>query len=472
MEFHTFVLCGPGKQLAPFSKERSTGIAKALLPVANRPMVEYVLDWCEKAFFPKVTLVCDPESQDDIQKALDAYKSRKISELAGNSSDLDDNTVQFAESIDVISLPAPTNGLVLQHVVKKALLKPYQHFALLPCDFITDLPPQVLIEAYRSRQDSDVGLAVSYRNQLEIEDKKHRIFPKNFTVFTDLPNGDAQMLDYYSAEDVEFHKAFKIRTQMVWNYPNSTVSLTLLNSSIFLGDGKRIAEILDDNQHKFTDAYFNNRPLIKVIRDLARKPWQSVSHDSTVGFLVVPEVASFVRSNNLPVLLEANRQYLKLQARDNAGKPAAPKDKTAANVGADALVGDGTVLGEKTNVKRSVVGRNCVIGKRVKLTGSIILDNVVIEDDAQLENCIIGQKAIIRSKCKLTNCYVESTNEVVKGTQSKGDTLLCLTLEGLVESESAVESTSSLEGSSDDDYDEYEYDDEEYGDNSDGLFGY
>lgn len=469
MEFHTFILCGPGKQLAPFSKERSTGIPKALLPVANRPMVEYVLDWCEKAFFPKVTLVCDQESYDDIQNALEAYKSRKLSDKP-DGEDVDDNTVQFADSLEVIALPVPTSALVLRHVLTKDLLKPYQHFALLPCDFVTDLPPQVLIEAYRSRQDSDVGLAVCYKNHLDIEDKKNRIFPQNYTVYTQLPDGDAQLLDYYSAEDVEFHKAFKIRTQMVWNHPNSTVSTKLLNSSIFLGSGKRISEIFDNSDDKFTDAYFSSRPLIKVVRDLARKPWQSVSHHSTVGLLIVPEVASFVRSNNLPVLLEANRHYLKLQARENSGKPAAPKDKNAANVGADALIGEGSVLGEKTNVKRSVVGVNCVIGKRVKLTGSILLDNVVIEDDSQLENCIIGQNAIIRSKCRLTSCYVESTNEVAKGTQSKGDTLLCLTLEGLLESESAVESTSSLEGSSESDYEEYE--DEEYGDNSDGLFGY
>lgn len=468
MEFHAVVLCGPGKQLTPFSKERSTGMPKALLPVANRPMVEYVLDWCEKAFFPKVTLVCDDESHDAISEALESYKTRKSGKTA-ESDPLNSDTIQFTESIDVISVNTTSSGQVLQHLLKKNLLKPYQHLALLPCDFVTDLPPQVLIEAYRSRQDSDVGLAVSYKNQLEIEDKKNRIFPKNFTIYADLPNGDAQMLDYYSTEDVEFHKAIKIRTQMVWNYPNSTVSTKLLNSSIFFGDGKRISEIFEENKDRFTDAYFASRPLIKVIRDLARKPWQSINHDSTIGFMKVPEQAIFIRSNNLPVLLEANRYYLKLQARENAGKPSAPKEKTAANVGADAMVGQGTTLGEKTNVKRTVIGSNCVIGKRVKLTGSIILDNAVIEDDLQLENSIIGQNAIIRSKSKLTNCFVESTNEVAKGTLSKGDTLLCLTLEGLVESDSAEDSSSSLEESTDDDYDNYE---DEYADNSDDLFGY
>lgn len=64
---------------------------------------------------------------------------------------------------------------------------------------------------------------------------------------------------------------------------------------------------------------------------------------------------------------------------------------------------------------------------------------------------------------------MESTHDVMNGTQSKGDTLLCLTLEGLVVSDSSSEDASSSEGDSDSDYEEF--DEEDY-DNSDGLFGY
>ena len=78
----------------------------------------------------------------------------------------------------------------------------------------------------------------------------------------------------------------------------------------------------------------------------------------------------------------------------------------------------------------------------------------------------------IRSKSKLVSCYVESTHEVAKGTQVKGDTLLCLSLEGLdvEDGESAIES-SLEESSSGSDYDDFE-EEYEYGDNSDGLFAY
>ena len=51
MEFTAVIVCGKGKALTPFSQARSTGIPKPLLPIANKPMVQYVLDWCLQANF-------------------------------------------------------------------------------------------------------------------------------------------------------------------------------------------------------------------------------------------------------------------------------------------------------------------------------------------------------------------------------------------------------------------------------------
>ena len=158
------------------------------------------------------------------------------------------------------------------------------------------------------------------------------------------------------------------------------------------------------------------------------------------------------------------------------------KDKLAAHVGNDSIVGENTELGEKTNVKRSVVGHNCKIGKKVRITGCLIFDNVVVGDDVQLENCIIGHHAKIPSKSKLINCNVESTNEVTTGTQAKGDTLLCMSLEAVEDGESEDEfvlktgplSDSSSEDDDDEDdesEDESEFEDE-YTGNEYGLFAY
>lgn len=473
MEFHAIVVCGPGKALTPFSKTRSTGLAKPLLPIANRPMIEYVLDWCEKAFFPKITVVVDPDSASDVSKALDSYRQSKTNakqvqgeaEIVGSTEDV----YQYVSSIDLVQLESSALGDILHHLYTSETLS-HKSFVILPCDFVTDLPPQVLIEAYRNQSGANyLGLSVHYTNTLEIEDKKNVIFPKNYTVYTELADGLEQLLDHYSIEDTKFHKALKIRTQMSWNHPNTSISTKLLNSGIYFGDATQIFRIFELSPSKFSDQYFKSRSIAKVFRDLARRSWRHSRTKEIVGRVTIPPQATFFRSNNLPVLMEANRCFMKKQAQASQGKPAAQKEKPVAHVGADSLVGQDCELGEKTNVKRTVIGDRCTIGKRVKLTGCLILDDVVIGDDTQLENCIIGHHVTIQSKVRLTNSNVESTHEVAKGTQSKGDTLLCFTLEGLVDDgDEAIESESST---SDDDSDYEDYDDE-YVDNADGLFAY
>lgn len=477
MEFHAIILCGPGKALSPFSQVRSTGIPKALIPIANRPMIDYVLEWCEKAFFPKVTVVCDLESGEQIQKAVDQYNNEKVAkEKAVDEADGVNDDGLFSRSVDVLPFHSSSSGEILYHLYKTNALKAHSNFVFLPCDFITNLPPQVLIEAYRNKNDTDLGMLVYYKNQLDIEDKKSKIFPKNYTVYTELDDGQCQLLDIYSKEDIDFHKTLQIRTQMCWKYPNSTISIKMLNSSIFFGSTEQIFSVFD-NEDKYTESYFHNRSVTKIIRDLARRSWKHSELKETVGFSILPQQATFFRVNNTPVLMEANRHFMKLQAI-NKGQhqqhASNPKEKGSANIGIDCLIGEDTILGEKTNVKRTIIGSSCNIGKRVKLTGCLILNNVTIEDDVQLENCILGNGVIIHNKLRLTNCNVESSLEVAKGTQSKGDTLLCLSLEGIVEDdEDALDFDSDGSESDDESGSDYSYDyEDEYDDNSDGLFAH
>ncbi|CUM64324.1 uncharacterized protein PRCAT00001925001 [Priceomyces carsonii] len=476
MELHAIILCGEGKALSPLSRARLTGTPKALLPIANVPMIEYVLEWCERAYFPKITVISDEISGEPIQKAIDAYRDKSLvkSVINQNEQASTDSIFDYSPNILLLTFDSHYSGEIISFLSKSQELRPDQDFVLLPCDFITNLPPQVLIEAYRNRSDTDLGLVVHYRNQLEIEDRKSKIFPKNFTVYSELSEDNPSLLDIFMPEDIKYHKSLQIRTQLCWRYFNSIVTTKLLNGGIFFGSSK-IFKIFEENQDQFSETYFE-RPILKVIRDLARRSWKHSVKKETIGLMIVPQQATFFRSNNLPVLMEANRYFMKLEAASKAQLQSSQvKDKFGANVGVDSLVGEHSQLGEKTNVKRTVIGSNCNIGKRVRLTGCLILNGVTIHDDVQLENCIIGNNAIIHSKAKLINCNVESTNEIAKGTQAKGDTLLCLSLEGLVEDivigDSTSESDSESLTGSEDSLTENDFIDE-FEDNDDGLFGH
>lgn len=480
MEFHAIILCGKGKALVPFSQGRTTGIPKALLPVANKPIIEYVLEWCEKAFFPKITVVCNNDSAEQITETVEEYKKRSNSVLASGEEVTNYNKEEkgFSLNIEVLPVDAETTGEVFYYLYEREVFKPFLQFALLPCDFITNLPPQVLIEAYRNKAYSDIGTLFGYRNQLDIEDKKAQIFPKNYTIYKELPDGKGLFLDYYADEDVHFHGALKVRTQMCWRYPSAVISSRLLNSSIFFGSVEAISSLLRNEE--IDEHYFKHRPLIKLIRDIARRSWRHSKELETIGFYVLPHQATFCRVNNTPALMETNRYMIKQGAsvslqQQQQQQNLQQKDKSSPQVGTDSLVGENTHLGEKTNVKRTIIGSNCDIGKRVKLTGCLILNNVKINDDVQLENCIIGNGVVIHSKARMVSCNVESSYEVVNGKQAKGETLMCLSINDVTQDDadfavsSGEESQSSYDDDSDDSLGSFE---DERGDNTDGLFAY
>ncbi|KAI3405998.2 GCD1 [Candida oxycetoniae] len=502
MDFTAIVFCGKGKALVPFSELRSTGVPKALLPVANKSILSYVLDWCQMAFFSKIIVVTSEESAELVQSEIDIYQSIMRKKSSGSSDTHDIAAAAGAGAgagagaassppssssapsiipIEVMPFTAEHNGKIIYNLCKNTSFRSKtRNFILLPCDFITNLPPQVLLEAFKNRDSGEVGITVSYKNQLDIEDKKSQIFPKNYTVYSNGNSGDLYLLDHYQKEDIDKSKMLQLRTQMCWRYPNSIISTKLLNSGIFLGSNE-IFDIIEKEADRFTELYFQKREVGKVIRDLARRSWRHSQQKETIGIMIVPSEATFFRVNNLPVWMEANRHFMKQQAVQRS-QAQHPKEKGVAQVGNDALVGENTQLGEKTSVKRSVIGSGCTIGKKVRVTGCLIMDNVVIEDDVQLDNCIIGHDVTIRSKSKLTNCNVESTNEIIANTVSKGDTLLCLSLENIEDvvedsGEFALMSGSSTDDDTDGDNEEHssgeesEYEDE-FTNNDDGLFAY
>ena len=55
--FQALILCGPGASLDTFTSNPSD-FPKALVPVANRPMVWYPLDWCYRMGVSS-TCVCE-----------------------------------------------------------------------------------------------------------------------------------------------------------------------------------------------------------------------------------------------------------------------------------------------------------------------------------------------------------------------------------------------------------------------------
>jgi len=44
------------------------------------------------------------------------------------------------------------------------------------------------------------------------------------------------------------------------------------------------------------------------------------------------------------------------------------------------MVGEGSRIGERCSVKKSVIGKHCTIGKNVKINNAILMDHVTVQD--------------------------------------------------------------------------------------------
>ncbi|KAK0740616.1 nucleotide-diphospho-sugar transferase [Schizothecium vesticola] len=128
------ILCGPGSSFPTFTANPDEK-PKALIPLGNRPMVWYPLDFCYRAGITDITLVCPPSAAAAIDTALKtnpfltSLPFPRPDLLAPKHLDLNTGTAQ------ILALPE------LQTLVKS-------DFLVLPCDLVCELEADKLLQAW------------------------------------------------------------------------------------------------------------------------------------------------------------------------------------------------------------------------------------------------------------------------------------------------------------------------------------
>ncbi|RZF33909.1 hypothetical protein LSTR_LSTR012251 [Laodelphax striatellus] len=77
------------------------------------------------------------------------------------------------------------------------------------------------------------------------------------------------------------------------------------------------------------------------------------------------------------------------------------------------VIGDKCSIGENTFITGSVLGNNCSVGSNVKLEGCYVFDNVVIENDCDLSYSVIGENCRIGAGAKLSQGCILGPNVVI-----------------------------------------------------------
>ncbi|KAL8729393.1 MAG: hypothetical protein Q9166_004786 [cf. Caloplaca sp. 2 TL-2023] len=130
-EFQALILCGPGVSFNTFTSTPED-FPKALIPIANRPMIWYPLDWCHRANITSITLITPPSSSKAIEDALS--RNPHLTSLPLPKADIlaPQSLSQNTGTAEILRLPE------VQSIITG-------HFLILPCDLITDLPGSSLL---------------------------------------------------------------------------------------------------------------------------------------------------------------------------------------------------------------------------------------------------------------------------------------------------------------------------------------
>ncbi|PKY05181.1 hypothetical protein P168DRAFT_252373 [Aspergillus campestris IBT 28561] len=128
------ILCGPGVSLNTFTSNPEE-YPKCLIPIANRPMLFYPLDFCKRSGITDITLITPPSSVAPLQAALQqnpyltSLPSPSPTVLAPKDAEMTTGTAEL------LRLPE------VQACIKT-------DFLLLPCDLVCEIPGTSLLEAW------------------------------------------------------------------------------------------------------------------------------------------------------------------------------------------------------------------------------------------------------------------------------------------------------------------------------------
>lgn len=145
--FQALILCGPGIGLSTFTSVPAE-FPKALVEVANRPMVWYVLDWCYRMGVTDITLITPPASKEPIAAAL--AQNPYLTSLPSPTPDLlAPEELEFTTpTAELLRLPE------VQEIIKA-------DFLVLPCDLICAVPGETFLETYLTRLGGPGGIGIS-----------------------------------------------------------------------------------------------------------------------------------------------------------------------------------------------------------------------------------------------------------------------------------------------------------------------
>lgn len=456
MDFQVVVLAGgTSKELIPLvSKE----VPKALLPVANRPVLSYVLELLEQSNLKDLIVVV--EGEDAALRVggwiSSAYVDRLHVEVAAVPED-----VGTAGALRAIG----------HHLTAHDIL-------VVSGDLVCDVPPGAVAAAHRRHDAVVTAMLCSARVSGPSEsgsaggkDKAKK--PGRYNIIGLDPT---QQFLLFIAAGAEVEKDIRVQKSILRAVGQMAIRADLMDAHLYAFKRSVLQEILDqketfqslrqdvlpylvrsqlrselslhgaqseENGNDKVASQDNKVTLSQLLTNSSTPSFHELYAIGPNGSAPVPSkthkccvyIASknkfCARLNSIQAFSDINRDVIgdashlsgySFSAHNNIIHPSAVLGSKT-TVGPQCMLGEGSQMGDKCSVKRSVIGRHCRIGSNVKVVNSVIMNHVSIGDGCSIQGSVICSNVQLQDRVVLKDCQVGAGFVVSAGSEYKGESL-------------------------------------------------
>lgn len=361
---------------APITQE----LPWVLLPLINRPLIEYTLEYLSNAGIQEVFIFCCAHAE----RIRDHIRNSRWS-LATSTV-----TVNVISSETYLSV-----GDMIRDLDCKGLIR--SDFVLLDGGVISTIPLRPIFEEHRKTVAKDKGALMTLVYRKAHPRHKTRCLEDECTVA--LAPDSKKLLHH---QKMATAKKCDFPLEVFQQHTRVTIYHDLLNTHIAICS-PHVPPIFSDNFD-----YQTREDFVKGI----------LEHEEIMGNSIYLHVSDscYAASVSNVVMYDSISQDMMhrwtyplvpdqaigdaqtyLYHRHNVYKPSSGLQLSRSCViEQNTVIGCGTKVGDRTAIKNSVIGRNCDIGSDVKLNGVYVWDDVTIGSNCDLSTCLLANGVVIK----------------------------------------------------------------------------
>lgn len=422
----------------------SSDYPKALLTIANRPMLFYSLYSLLRADFDNVTVVVQSHFADLVA----AYCNGQFH---------DDPAVVALEKNNMhICCLSRQSDWGTADVLRQIDFSAYD-VLVLSSDYVGDIDLNSVVEAHQfSHTMCTVALVESVApkpsaeqsNDVKTEKGKKPAKKKGSSKESTsvdfaidhyaLLNDENRLLGLFTKSDIS-DGVVTVRAPLISRYSTVQLRSDLFDAHIYLFNATTLSKLLKSNENissvKFDLVPYVARRQHTISKIANQENWTHPGEEIRICAHVVDNKTYAKRANTVSEFQKANMEvasgclnrFMGAAESDSGakkGKKANVKKSPFATAGervsvtADSLIGKNVSAGDRTSVKKSVVGDGSKLSSNVKINGCVVLAGVSLEEGVNLAGCVVCSGAVIGKNCTLKDCRVAKDVVIEEGTEA------------------------------------------------------